>query len=220
MSPFVTEDPRVAAGMLRQLADRATVLDAGARPLGWKIGFGSSAAMAQLGTTGALVGFLTDRSLLADAGTLAIGAWGAPRLECELAVRIDDAGAIDAVAPAIELVDFVATDNVEAILAGNIFQRRVVLGAAQPPSRMPTHSLVARDGATVSETDDPLALPGEPVALVAHVARYLESVGERLQAGEWIITGMTMAPPLEIAPGETIEHRLDPFGSVSVVLTH
>ena len=65
------DDPRVIAGMRAQFAQRQRLLDAGARPLGWKLGLGTPAAMEKAGTTAPLVGFLTDRGLLepgADVG--------------------------------------------------------------------------------------------------------------------------------------------------------
>ncbi len=219
MTSFVANDPRVISGMRVQLAARRALMEAGAHSFGWKIGLGSTAAMAQLGTTGPLVGFLTDRSVVPDGGSVAIGAWAAPGLESELAVRVGEGMAIDAIAAAIELVDLGPHDDVEAVLAANIFQRHVVFGEPQPPSPMPGHSAVLRDGELIGETDDPFALPGEPVALVAHVAAYLDAVGASLRAGEWIITGMTMAPPFAVAPGQLLEHRLDPLGAVSVRLT-
>ena len=60
--------PAVVAGMEKLLARRAELLAEGATPIGWKLAFGTPAAMEKLGTTGPLVGFLTDATLLADGG--------------------------------------------------------------------------------------------------------------------------------------------------------
>jgi 2-keto-4-pentenoate hydratase len=219
MSSSVSSDPRIVAGMRAQLAARQALVDDGARPIGWKIGFGSPAAMTPLGITGPLVGFLVDRGLVTDGGSVSIGAWTAPRLEPELAVRIGADGSIDAFAAAIELADLDGPmDDVEAILRADVFQRHVVLGAPQPATTLPAHSTVTRDGEQFAASDDPLALPGDPFALVTYVAGYLEAVGSALTPGDWIITG-TIVPVIEVAPGATFEHRLDPLGSVSVTLT-
>ena len=49
-----------------------------------------------------------------------------------------------------------------------------------------------------------------------HVADVLAAFGERLRAGEIIITG-SVVPPLTIEPGENgIAFEVDPIGSVAV----
>src|SRR5262249_20269453 len=146
----------VVAGMRSQLAARRAEIDAGAEPLGWKLGMGGPAALAALGTTGALVGYLLADNVLADGAQVAVGAWGDPRFEPELAVRLDSAGAIDAVAVAIEIADLGAVDGVEEILAANVFQRHVILGEPRSPGELPTHSAVLRDGEQIDATDNPL----------------------------------------------------------------
>jgi 2-keto-4-pentenoate hydratase len=66
-------DDRVARGMRAMLALRAERLESGERPLGWKVGFGSAAAVEALGTDRPLVGFLTDAALLDDGATVPVG---------------------------------------------------------------------------------------------------------------------------------------------------
>jgi 2-keto-4-pentenoate hydratase len=140
----IWEDERVRAGLARQLATRRALLDDGAEHLGWKVGVGTPAAMAAIGTDGPLVGFLTRRGELAPGAEAVIADWGAPVAEAEIAVRLGTdleagatreraAAAVDAVAPAIELAD-VAGDrtDVEAVVAGNVFHRHVLLGPWDP----------------------------------------------------------------------------------------
>ena len=67
--------------------------------------------------------------------------------------------------------------------------------------------------AAIARTDDPQALTGELVGLIAHTAQLLASVGGRLEAGEVVITGSTV-PPIPADPGTGVEHELDPVGSV------
>jgi len=76
-----------------------------AERLGWKAGFGTTAAMEMLGTTGPLAAPLTTATLVADGGSQSIEGWARPILEAELAVRIGPDGEVEAVAAAIELVD-------------------------------------------------------------------------------------------------------------------
>ncbi|HEY0279205.1 MAG TPA: hypothetical protein VGC32_13140, partial [Solirubrobacterales bacterium] len=84
--------PAVQAGMKRLLARRAELLAEGATPIGWKLAFGTSAAMEKLGTTGPLVGFLTDATLLADGAEVSVAGWTAPKLEPEIAIHLGAGG--------------------------------------------------------------------------------------------------------------------------------
>src|SRR5215207_184864 len=132
------EDTRVRRGMERQLELRRRLIDDGARPIGWKLGLGTAAAMEKHGTTAPLVGFLTDRSLREPGAEIEIGAWAKPTAEPEIAVHVAHdvpadgdsdavAAAIGGLGVAIELVDL-GDGEVEDILAGDIFHRHVVLG--------------------------------------------------------------------------------------------
>jgi len=74
---------------------------------------------------------------------------------------------------------------------------------------------VLRNGTEVATTSDPQAATGELVDIVRHVADLLSAFGERLRAGQIIITG-SIVPPLWVEAGEEIAFQLDPIGAVSV----
>jgi 2-keto-4-pentenoate hydratase len=77
-------------------------------------------------------------------------------------------------------------------------------------------SRVFRRGDVVNTTTDPEALTGKLGDIVAHVANTLAAYGEKLAAGDVIITG-SITPPIMIDADETeIAHALDPIGEVSV----
>jgi 2-keto-4-pentenoate hydratase len=77
---------------------------------------------------------------------------------------------------------------------------------------------VIRRGVETARTTDPQALTGEITGIVRHVADLLAAFGERLKAGEVIITGSVVAP-IMIEPDENaVAFTLDPVGSVSVRL--
>src|SRR5829696_9025535 len=110
------DDPRVRRGMERQLTERRRLLADGARPIGWKLGLGTPAAMEKHGTSAPLVGFLSDRGLRQSGSEDQIGAWSKPTAEPELAVHIGHdvpagadraaaGAAIGGLGVAIELVD-------------------------------------------------------------------------------------------------------------------
>lgn len=228
---FVWDDPRIARGMTTQLARRRARLDAGEKPLGWKVGFGAPAAMERLGITAPLVGFLTDHALIASGATLSLAGWTRPVAEPEIAVHMGKdlpgganreavQAAIAALGPAIELADLDRPpDNVEEILAGNIYQRNVILGAPDASRAGGVIDglvgYVYRDSAETARTSDPQAMTGDLLDIVRHVADVLAAGGETLRAGQIIITG-SITPPLWVEPGEEIVFRLDPVGSVSL----
>ncbi len=226
------EDPRIVRGMQAQLDLRRQRLDDGDKPLGWKVGFAAPALQERLKISGPLVGFLTQNARIEPGGKVSFAGWSKPVAEPEVAVHIGRdvaagadretaAAAIAGISPAIEIVDFASPpEDPESILAGNIYQRHVVLGGAGP-ARAGSASdgltcRIIRRGREFARTTDPQANTGEWVDIVRHVADVLAAVGERLRAGEIIITG-SVVPPLSIEPDEDgIAFGLDPVGSVSV----
>jgi 2-keto-4-pentenoate hydratase len=222
-------DPRIAAGMRDQLARRRERIDGGETPLGWKLGFGSPAAAAQFDLDRPLVGFLTDRGLLPDGATVDVGSWTKPLLEPEIAVhmrrdlepaasRDEVRAAIGGLSAAIELADLDPPPaDVCAILAGNIFHRRVVIGPVDE-TRTTAEGVggrVLRDGEQIASTADPAALTGELLEIVFLTGELLEACGERLRAGELVITG-SVVPPVPVGPGQRLEAELGPLGRLAV----
>jgi len=224
-------DPRIARGMQMQLSRRRECLARGEQPLGWKVGFGAPAAMAKLGITAPLIGFLTDRALVASGATLSLASWKKPLAEPEIAVHMGsdlpaDAGrdaarrAIKGIGPAIELADLDhPPDDVEQILAGNIYQRNVILGPCDT-SRAGCvldglTGRILRNGTEAARTSDPQANTGDLIDIVRHVADVLAAFGEQLRAGQIIITGSIVAP-LWVEAGEEVDFQLDPLGGVSI----
>jgi 2-keto-4-pentenoate hydratase len=219
------EDPRVRRGMERQLESRRRLIREGARPIGWKLGLGTTAAMEKHGTSAPLVGYLSDRGLREAGSDVAIGGWDKPTAEPEIAVHVahdvpaggrhdDVAAAIGGLGVAIELVDL-GEGEVEEILAGDIFHRHVVLGP--PVGGVPLDDLhgaivLGGEGRYVG---DPLALVGDPVAALAHLATHLAAFGETVRAGEVLITG-SIVPALPVAPDQRLEYRLEPLGELSL----
>jgi 2-keto-4-pentenoate hydratase len=227
----VIDDARIASGMQAQLAALKARRAAGAWVIGWKVGFGAPAARQRLGIAAPLVGFLLDTALLPSRSCVPLAGWTKPVAEPEIAVlmgrdlaggarREEAADAVAALAPAIELADLdTPPEDVAQILAGNIYQRHAIIGE---PDRTRAgcrlEGLLAtlrRNGAEIASTAEPQALTGDAVEIVRHVASVLERFGERLGAGQVIITG-SVTPPLFVAPGEEIAFELAPIGAVSV----
>jgi len=229
------DDPRITRGMQKQLAARRARIAAGEKPLGWKVGLGAKPAMQKLGITMPLVGYMMQKALVANGSTVSVAGWTQPVAEPEVAVhmaadlsggadRATTIAAIGALGPAIELADLnPPTSEVEAVLAGNIFHRHVILGPADK-SRAGAKldgltGLVFRRGAQVARQEDLQQNIGIIVDIVAHVAGTLAANGEKLSAGDVIITGSIVPPPL-IEPDETgFAYTLDPMAQLSVKFT-
>src|ERR1043165_572509 len=98
-------DERITEGMKHQLADLRRKLDRDERPLGWKLGFGTEAAMKTLGTEAPLVGHLVAGGRLESGAVVDISNWDDPKLEPEVVARAGEKGEITAIGAAIELAD-------------------------------------------------------------------------------------------------------------------
>lgn len=228
------DDPRIARGMETQLAARRERIAKGERPLGWKVGLGAPALMQKLGIAAPAVGYLMQRALLLSGSTVSLAGWTRPVAECEIAVRmmrdlpgnatLDSAAhAVKEIFPAIELADFepVPTpDNIDAVIGADIYQRHVLLaGITRPGASVDgLTSRLIRRGAEAASTTDPEALTGKLPDIVAHVANTLAAHGEKLAAGDIIITG-SITPPIVLEKGEpSLTHILEPIGEISVEL--
>lgn len=220
MSSPDTADARVDAGMRTQLALREAMLAAGRRHLGWKLGFGSPAALQRLRTKAPLVGFLTDGSVLRSGASCSIAGWKRAMLEPEIAAHIGAGGAIQALGAAVEIADLDPdVHDVEAILAGDIFHRHVLLG---PPdasraggSAAGISARVTRDGQEIAATSEPEALTGSVAENVRSAAATLKRHGLSLSEGDAVILG-SLVPPIQVAPGETIRVEIAPLGELEV----
>ncbi len=229
------DHPLIKKGMPLQLAARRARIAAGERPLGWKVGLGAPASMEKLGLKAPVVGFLMQRALLLSGSTVSLTDYVKPVAEPEICVRMardlgprasadDVLAAIKEVLPAIEIADLdpaPTPDNIDAVLEGDIFQRHVLLcgNTRFGGSLDGLTSRVFRRGKEVNTTSDPEALTGKLTDIVAHVANTLSAYGEKLSAGDVIITG-SITPPVMIEADETeFTHVIDPIGEVSVNFT-
>jgi len=230
------KDPRIAAGMRRQFELRQQNFDAGAKQIGWKVGLGAPAALERCKLTKPVVGFLLDRAELKPGATVSLKGWAKPVAEIEIAAYMardlganaDDAtvrAAIGALGPAIELADLdSAMDDVEGLLARDIWQRHVMLGAkdtARAGAKLDglTGKLV-RNGKDATVPADLEIGTGKIVDTVRHVADVTAALGDGLRAGQFIICG-AITGPMFIEPGESgLDFTLAPVGSLSVRFTH
>lgn len=226
-------DSRILRGMDKLLKLRQGRLDAGDKAIGWKVGFGAPASLEALRLDAPLVGFLTDKVLLDSGSALSIAGWTKPAAEPEIAVYLNRdlpgvsdretiQAAISAIGPAIEIADVhFPPEDVEAILAGNIYNRHVILGKSDNSRAGCTlDGLVGRiyrNGQEIATVTDLQVLTGNFIGIVQHVANLLASLGQMLRSGDVIITG-SIVPPLWIERDEEIRFDLDPIDKLTIRL--
>src|ERR1700752_3026404 len=214
----ILDNPLVKQGMEAQFAARRARIAAGEKPLGWEIGPGAPANLKKLNIEAPMIGFLRQKAVLPSGSTVSLKNYLRPVAEPEIAVRMaTDLGpdatpdavmaAIKELTPAIELADLDPVPeaaNLDVVLAGDIYQRQVLLGTQTQPggSVRGLTSRVLRRGVEVNRTSDPEALTGKLIEIVAHVATIVAAFGAKLSAGEIIITGSITPPPM-IEPDET-----------------
>ena len=224
-------DKRVVDGMAAQMSMRRKQLSSGARHLGWKVGFGTPAAMERLGTTAPLFGFMTDRNVVKSGSVLSIAGWTRGVLEPEVAVHLgsdvpsgaDDSevrAAIAGLGPAVELADLDPdVQDVEGILSGDIFHRHVLLGpidrSRAGASITGVEAMVFRNGEKIAGGSGPADFPAEAVVILRALAHELEANGETLRAGDVVITG-SIVPPVKVGPGQELRAQITPLGEIEV----
>jgi 2-keto-4-pentenoate hydratase len=225
----ISLDPRIARGTAKMLALRQQAIAEGAEPLGWKAGFGAPAALAKFEIDRPLVGFLTRDRLLPSGATVSVADWTNPMFEAEIAAHLSSdigpgatpAEALAAVggwSVAIELADLsFAPDDIEEILAGNIFHRHVLLGPVIDSLPSPLSFSVQKNGEEVATTSDPAALTGELGFVLASMADTLAACGAGLTTGDIVITG-SVIPPVAVAGGTTWLVQDGPAGQVAVTI--
>ncbi|RME65828.1 MAG: 4-oxalocrotonate decarboxylase [Alphaproteobacteria bacterium] len=190
---------------------------------GIKMGFTSRAKMAQMGIDEMIWGHLTSAMLLEDGAGLNLGAYVHPRVEPEIAFLLKRSlcgrvtlaqalAAVEAVAPAIEIIDSRYRDfkfNLADVVADNSSSASFVLGPWHRPDGDLTNRgmILAFDNRTV-ETGSSAAILGNPVRALAAASRLVAQHGMVLRRG-WIVLagGATAAATLQ--PGIAVANIVE-----------
>jgi 2-oxo-hept-3-ene-1,7-dioate hydratase len=208
------EADRVARGLEAQLAGAPEVI-------GWKIGLNVPAVQQHLGLERPVVGHLTAGSLIGEGSTHSLAGGTRICVEPEVAIHLGEGGDIEGLGPAIEVVDLDPTiSELQAILAGNVFHRGVVLGPISTGvgagDLEALTATVTRNG-TVEQSAGFGETGEHPQDVVRLVSERLALVGRELRAGQVIIAG-SLTPLVPVAAGDRVEVDLGPLGAVRLSL--
>lgn len=209
--------PDLATAYAIQRALLGLRLASGERVVGWKLGYTSEVMRRQMGIDRPNIGPLTDWMLLGS-GDAVHERLVQPRVEPEIGLRLKTAldarqapvdrhtvaAAVEGAYACLEVVHSTWTGyrfNLEQNTADNASAGQVVIGP-----RLPVANLMALDTVAVRLHDGHHTLgqgvgadaDGHPLDAAARLARELAAFDQRLEAGDWVITGgLTAAYALE-----------------------
>lgn len=209
----------------------------GHRTIGWKIGLTSKAMQYALNIATPDSGVLLDDMAFEDGATIAADRFIQPRIEAELAfvlkaplqgpgVTVTDVlNATDYILPALEIlatrilrIDPASgkTRTVVDTISDNAANAGIVTGgrAMRPDSFDPrwAGAIVMRN-AEVEETGLGAGVLNHPARGVAWLANRLGQYGQRIEAGQIVLSG-SFIRPIEARHGDTILADFGPLGTV------
>lgn len=224
----------VNAAYAVQQAGIALRLAAGERIVGAKLGLTSKAKALQMGVSDVIIGVLTDAMQVPGGGIVDIAVGVHPRVEPEVAFRlgrdIDPTqpganlrAAVDAVAPALEIIDSRYRDfkfSLADVVADNTSGFAFVVGQWVSLVDSPDLVLTGRnvemsiDGRVAASgfTTDIL---GDPWEALSAAVRMAAQYGQRLSAGDILLAGAATAA-MPLSAGATVTSIVEGLGQVSV----
>nr|WP_058249257.1 2-oxo-hepta-3-ene-1,7-dioic acid hydratase [Tropicibacter naphthalenivorans] len=221
-----------------QSAQMAQKLAAGREIIGWKIGLTSKAMQDALGIDTPDSGVMYDDMLFQTGGTVPAGRFIQPRIEAEIAfvmkapldgevTREDVLAATDYVCPSIEILDTrilradPATGKARVIfdtVSDNAANAGIVLGKERhDPASTDLRwagAILKKNGQVVS-TGLGAAVLDDPVTGLVWLARRMHQYGQRIEAGQVVLSGSFIAP-IECPPGTEIFADFGSFGRVDI----
>ncbi|HJQ43200.1 MAG TPA: fumarylacetoacetate hydrolase family protein [Jatrophihabitantaceae bacterium] len=214
-------DLAAAYAIQRELVQRR--VERGERIVGSKLGFTSKAKMAQMGVSEIIVGRLTDAMQVDNGADVDLARFIHPRIEPEIAFHLgrdvdrDIADCVDAVAPALEIIDSRYRDfrfSLPDVIADNTSAAAFVVGEWQPVrdvADLPVRLLV--DGAEV-EAGSSAAILGHPLRALEELVELAAKYDIALRTGDVILAGAaTAAVPFA---AHSVAAHVDGLGVASV----
>lgn len=213
-------------------------LEAGRKVIGWKIGLTSKAMQSALNIDIPDSGVLLDDMMFENGATVPAGRFIQPRIEAEIAfvmkaplaganiTREDVIAATDYVTPSLEILDTrilradPETGRARKIcdtISDNAANAGIVLGgdkhAVDAFDLRWVGAIVSRNG-EVEETGLGAGVLNDPVTGIVWLARRMAGYGQRIEAGQVILSG-SFIRPVECPSGSEIHADFGAFGTVS-----
>ena len=202
----------------------------GARRVGWKVGLTSTAIQQQFQVHEPVFGCLLAEGRVASGQVFRRDALIEPGFENELcivmggnlapgATREDVAASVARIHPAFEIIETRGdlTSQLALALADNAQQKAFVLGPAVERAALPELDAVTVrvriDGGEVAAADGSAVL-GHPYNSVVWLAGKLAQFGEKVKAGDTIMSG-SFTRQFPLAAGDRIEAEFAGIGTVT-----
>jgi 2-oxo-3-hexenedioate decarboxylase len=230
VQPPVEPTPEEAYAVQARLLAMAE--QTGSRLAGAKLGFTSLAKMAQMGVDSVIAGFLLDQLQVPSGGRLDPTGLIHPRVEPEVAFRISrdvpaTAGAeqlisaVDAVAPALEVIDSRYRDfrfRLGDVIADNTSAARYVVGPWQPvPDALSDLAVTMTfDGVTAS-TGSTAAILGDPWEALRALAALPHTAHLGIPAGGVVLAGAA-TEAVALPDNVRVQAHVAGLGSVELVV--
>lgn len=200
----------------------------GEQQTGIKMGFTSRAKMRQMGVNETIWGRITDGMLEEDGGEIDLGRYIHPRAEPEIAFLLKRSlsgsvtpaqalAAVEAVAPAIEIIDSRYRDfkfTLEDVIADNSSSSGYVVGAWTGPQVD-----VSNLGMMIQFNNRPVgigssaALLGHPVRSLVSAARMMGAYNQSLEPG-WIVLAGASTAAQYLESGTYVSAEVEALGRV------
>lgn len=204
----------------------------GHKIVGMKMGLTSQAKMKQMGVPNPCYGYLADYFSFGDGAEIKIDELIHPKVEAEIAFILKDdlqgpgchigdvLAATDFVMPAVEIIDSRYKDfkfDLKSVIADNSSSSRYVTGGRMRDIKdldLKTLGVVMEINGEIVQLGAGAAVLGHPATAIAMLANMLSERGEKLKAGEYILSGAITAA-VSVKKGDNVTVKFQDLGSLS-----
>ena len=188
--------------------------------------------MKQMGVSDPCYGYLADYFSFGDGACIKIDELIHPKVEAEIAFVLksdlsgpgchigDVLAATDFVMPAVEIIDSRYKDfkfDLKSVIADNSSSSRYVTGGRMRDVKdldLKTLGVVMEINGEVVEVGAGAAVLGHPATAIAMLANMLAERGEKLKAGEYILSGAITAA-VSVKKGDNVTVKFQDLGTLS-----
>jgi 2-oxo-3-hexenedioate decarboxylase len=192
----------------------------GDRLVGLKMGLTSRAKQVQMGVAEPIWGRLTGAMRVADGGTVDTSRLIHPRVEPEVAFRLDGSGDAVAAAPALEVIDSRYADftfTLPDVIADNTSAARFVVGPWRPvPDGLDNLGVLLEVDGRVVQIGSTAAILGDPRRALARGLDLAGADGVAPEAG-WVFLAGAATAAVPLVAGSHVRAVVEGLGTASVM---